>query len=471
MDSLLPSAELFKKAAGAEIFGDNSHFEIAVTDSRDAVQGSLFAALKGTKTDGHLYIDQAYTNGCRLFLVARSWFEHAHKSYTDACYIVVDETLAALQKTAGLWCSLMSGPQNVRNGKPLVKIGITGSSGKTTGKEIIASILSVSANVIKNPGNLNSEIGLPASLFRIRDYHEYAVFEMGINHIGEMDILADLYQPDIAVITLIGTAHIGLLGGTKQHIAHEKKQIAKYLNKNKGTLIVWEDDEYRDFLMKDIVHACTFGPRSCMAFEGARDLGAAGWMVTYSGKDVVFPLAGSHNLLNALAGIRVAELIKLSVGAIIQGLAQVEGVNSRTAIFQGKFTVVDDTYNANLESFAAGLALGKQLAGLHNLICIVGAMKELGCQTQAIHEQLGEIIAGIKPAHVFCYGEETTHTVQKAKDAGFDNICILNSHDEIVRGVLSYVHECDCVYLKGSRALMLDKVALVLKEKAGLYAS
>ncbi|HPD79714.1 MAG TPA: cyanophycin synthetase, partial [Spirochaetales bacterium] len=126
---------------------------------------------------------------------------------------------------------------------------------------------------------------------------------------------------------------------------------------------------------------------------------------------------------------------------------------------------------ANLESFSAGLALGKQLAGSHNLICIVGAMKELGEQSQVIHEKLGEIIAQVKPKRVICYGEETSYTIEKAKEFGYMNISITNSHEEIISSVLSCVNKDDCVYLKGSRAMMLDKVALALKEKAGIYAT
>lgn len=471
MADVLPSSVLFKEAVGAEIYGQTSHFECAVTDSRDAVNGSLFVALKGNNTDGHLYIDQAYANGCRLFLVSKNWFSAAANQYKDACYIVADDTLFALQQTAGLWCRMMSGPLEKRNGKSLVKIGVTGSSGKTTCKEIIASILSVSSKVIKNPGNLNSEIGLPASLFLIRDYHEYAVFEMGINRKGEMDLLADLYQPEIAVITLIGTAHIGLLGGTKRHIAEEKKKIAKYLSQNNGRLIVWEDDEFRDFLIKDIANAYTFGPRSSINFEGARDLGSQGWLIRYDGTETCFPLPGSHNLLNALAGIKIAELLSIRTADILKGLEQVEGAKSRTSICQGNFIIVDDTYNANLESFMAGFALGKQLAGSHRLICIVGAMKELGEQSQAIHEKLGELIAQVKPDSVICYGEETIYTIQKAKELGFMNIAMDNSHEEIISNVLAYVSKDDCVYLKGSRAMMLDKVALALQEKAGIHAS
>ncbi|HQK33343.1 MAG TPA: UDP-N-acetylmuramoyl-tripeptide--D-alanyl-D-alanine ligase [Spirochaetia bacterium] len=471
MDDMLPSAVLFKEAVGAEIYGNNSHFECAVTDSRDAINSSLFVALKGNNTDGHLYIDQAYTNGCRVFLVSRKWFSNAEHLHNDACYIVVEDTLFALQQTAAYWCRLMSAPQECRNGKPLVKIGVTGSSGKTTCKEIIASILSVSSKVIKNPGNLNSEIGLPASLFLIRNYHEYAVFEMGINHRGEMDLLADLYQPEVAIITLIGTAHIGLLGGTKQHIAEEKKKIAKYLSQNNGKLIVWEDDEFHDFLIKNITNAYTFGPRSSMNFEGARDLGSQGWLIRYNGTEAAFPLPGSHNLLNALAGIKTAELLGIHTADIVKGLEQVEAIKSRTSIYQGNFIIVDDTYNANLESFSAGLALGKQLAGSHNLICIVGAMKELGEQSQVIHEKLGEIIAQVKPKRVICYGEETSYTIEKAKEFGYMNISITNSHEEIISSVLSCVNKDDCVYLKGSRAMMLDKVALALKEKAGIYAT
>ena len=181
--------------------------------------------------------------------------------------IVVPDPLAALQQAAKAWRQRFPS---------LLRFGVTGSSGKTSVKELLAAIIAVKRHTVRNPGNLNSEIGLPASLLLIRPEHEAAVFEMGINRPGEMELLADLYEPDCAVVTTIGTAHIGVLGGTRQNIATEKRKItARFTGSQR--LVVPEDDDFRDFLLTGIKGAgFLHGLRSVDGFTGARDMGLEG---------------------------------------------------------------------------------------------------------------------------------------------------------------------------------------------------
>lgn len=461
----VPSTDLFVEAVGAEVTGKKAHFESVSTDSRMRGDNALFVAIRGANTDGHLYIDDAYKNGARVFLVSKEWISGKSELRADATYIVVASPLEALQKTAEYWCALVSGPRDERGGKTLVRIGVTGSSGKTTCKEIIASILSARFSVIKNPGNLNSDIGLASSLFLVRPSHEFAVFEMGINRVGEMRLLASMFRPDIAVITLIGSAHIGMLGGTKAHIAKEKKDISSFFPQGGGTLVFWEDDEFRDYLAEGMANACTFGPRSLPDFSGARDLGIDGWQIQYAGREIPFPLPGAHNLLNALAGIRVAELLGVDPSGVDEGLRSVEGVKSRTTVYKGKWVIVDDTYNANLESFRAGLAFGSSLARESRLLCVLGAMKELGEKSPELHEQLGALVAREAPAYAFCVGEDMQFAVDKARELGYDRIRLFASSEDLVAAVCAFANNQDCIYIKGSRALALDKVALALKER------
>ena len=280
-----------------------------------------------------------------------------------------------------------------------------------------------------------------------------------------MRLLASMFRPEIAVITLIGTAHIGMLGGTKAHIAEEKKAITSFFPQGGGTLVFWEDDEFRDFLAEGVANACTFGPRSLPDFTGARDLGAEGWLIQYAGKDIPFPLPGAHNLQNALAGIRVAELLGVETAKVDEGLRCVEGVKSRTTVYKGKCVIVDDTYNANLESFRAGLAFGASLARESRLLCVLGAMKELGEKSRELHEELGSLVAREAPAYAFCVGEDMRFAVEKARELGYSAIRLFTSSEELAASVCAFAKDHDCIYIKGSRALALDKVALELKER------
>ncbi|MDX9959622.1 MAG: Mur ligase family protein, partial [Spirochaetia bacterium] len=294
-------AAWFASAAGGTLVnGGDVVLSRVETDSRNVGPGALFVALKGERVDGHDFVQAAAKAGASALLVSSSWWAGSGSSSDFSCpLVVVSDPLTALQQAAKAW----------RQRFPkLLRFGVTGSSGKTSVKEMLAAIIGVKRNTVRNPGNLNSDIGLPSSLLLIRPEHEAAVFEMGINRPGEMDLLADLYEPDCAVVTNIGTAHIGVLGGTRQSIADEKRRItAKFTGSQR--LVVPEDDDFRDFLLTGLNGAgFLHGLRSVEGFSGARDMGLDGWLLSYGGTEIRLALPGAHNLRNALAAIRTASL-------------------------------------------------------------------------------------------------------------------------------------------------------------------
>ena len=265
-DLLLSGKNIAYTVDGVLIGADLSVADVQI-DSRECGKNSLFVPLKGENTDGHFFIEAAVAAGSSLCFVYRHYYLENKSFFAKTMekhrvsFLVVDDPLTALQKLAA---------GHLRKFQNLPVIGITGSSGKTTTKEILGSILSGYGDTAVSPGNLNSEIGLPIAALRIREGHKFAVFEMAMNSPGEMDVLVDIARPRYAAITNIGTAHVGLLG-SRDAIAEEKRKIFTYVNSS-GRGFLPEDDEYKEFLAE----ACNgpvdyFGSASTPGFEGFRD--------------------------------------------------------------------------------------------------------------------------------------------------------------------------------------------------------
>jgi len=245
-------------------------FSSVTVDSRTAREGSLFVALPGSNCDGHSFVEAAFRNGASAAIVERQKLETYKLSdiaeSMEKTLIIVDNSLEGLQKAAGAYLEKFPG---------LLKIAITGSSGKTTTKEIAAKIIGIEKRVTMNPGNYNSEIGLPLAVFNLRPGDEIGVFEMGMNHEGEIADLARVLNPDIALITNIGSAHIGILG-SKEAIAKEKKNIFSKFD-GKGVALLPADSPYRDFLAQGVRGRVSFyGENSFAELGGIRDLGLDG---------------------------------------------------------------------------------------------------------------------------------------------------------------------------------------------------
>jgi UDP-N-acetylmuramoyl-tripeptide--D-alanyl-D-alanine ligase len=444
------------QATGGVLKG-NLHARVSAVevDSRAVRPGALFVALLGERVDGHDYIGVALSGGASVVLACeKGWASRAgtlspQLERSGAAVVLVPDALAALQDAALAWR---------RRFPNLVRVGITGSSGKTTTKECLGSILDKRFKTAVNPGNLNSEIGLPQALFLLRAEHEVGVFEMGINHYGEMDALIRVWEPSHALITNIGTAHVGIFGSRKA-IAEEKKKIFASVPAA-GTALAWEDDEYLAFLREGIAAPLsTFGPRTLAGFEGAEDAGLDGWILSYCGKKIAFPLTGSHNLLDSLAAIAMARALGCEPGDMKAGLESVKPIFGRSEIFRGAVTVIQDCYNANPDSMEKALDFCDALSWEGRRVYVLGSMKELGQTSEQEHRALGRRAGASRADAILFFGSETASAAEEAHAAGFRGILAhTDDFDELARTAGTLVREGDLWFLKASRSMELERL-------------
>ncbi len=431
------------------------------TDSRKVKAGSLFIPLMGEVQDGHSYIPQALESGASVVFVdeahargSSALFAELAKRH-EASFIAVANTLAALQDAAKAY---------VERFPRLVKVGITGSSGKTTTKEITARILGVSRSVVMNEGNLNSETGLPLSAFSIRDHHEVGIFELGMNRRGEIHEIARVLRPSIALITNVGTAHIGILG-SKAAIAEEKKAI--FSNFDEGCVaLVPEDSEFLGFL-SDIPRGSvrSFGLRSTEGVEGWDDNGLEGSVIRYRGRDIAFGLPGAFNLMNAVAAIAIANELGASADDIKSGLESVTALFGRTEVMKGPVTIIRDCYNANPESMASAIDFCDSVVWKGKKVYVIGSMLELGDDSASAHRDVCARLARSSADRIFLFGDEMTAAGGELL-SGDGRVTLAASIEELRSLVTGECVTGDLVFLKGSRGMALERVSAALTEKA-----
>jgi UDP-N-acetylmuramoyl-tripeptide--D-alanyl-D-alanine ligase len=427
-----------------------------VVDSRLVEEGFLFVALSGQRVDGHDFIPQAFERGAAAVLCStehwnrrRGELEILLRNLRSVSLIEVADPLAGLQKMA---------KAHLRQFPKLLRIGVTGSNGKTTTKEILGAIIALDRPTVVSEGNLNSEIGLPLSCFRVTDRHRAAVFEMGINHAGEMDVLADIYRPDIAVITNIGSAHIGLLG-SREAIAREKRKIFSYFSGTQKAFI-YESEDYENLLSEELRGTVVrFGPTTTRGFEGSEDLGLDGTLIHWEGLQIRFPLFGAHNLRNALASISVSAKLDISKEHIKEGLEAVRPLFGRSQVIHGPVTVIQDCYNANPDSFEQVFAFISALPWPGRKIGVLGAMKELGQHSAEAHRRIGGQASASDFQGLFLFGEEMGSAYREIQDRAFKGTLRWMTDIESLRSSLqSYLREGDLLLIKGSRAAELERL-------------
>ena len=428
----------------------------AVTDSRAVTDGALFVALPGERTDGHRFLSQAAAAGAAVLLVAEKETgsragELSAIAAEHGCGIcAAPDTLAALQALARFHMGRLHA---------VTRIGVTGSNGKTTSKEIIGAILSRAASTVMNEGNLNSEIGLPQACFTVTDAHRYAVLEMGMNRAGEMDILADIVRPDLGLITNVGTAHIGMLG-SQDAIAAEKKKIFTHFD-GRQVAFLPEDERYRAFLADGVRgRVVLFGPRNTPGYEGGETRGLGGTTIHWEGSPVRFPLFGPHNLANALGAISVALELGVTRQDIRDGLEAVTPLFGRSQVVEGPVTVIVDCYNANPDSMEQAIGFLESLVWPRGRrIAVLGGMRELGGETGPAHAALGERLRGSDFDAVFLFGEEMEAAwTALAGSPAEKKTRWLTDIDELGAVVERFVRSGDIVLLKGSRGLELERL-------------
>ena len=460
---LLGWEALCKAVAGTFIcnYSPYQGFDSVTTDSRTVVDHALFIPLRGTQQDGHRYIEQALQQGAACVLADTVYLdaqENTQQILTfcqkhQAACIRVEHTLKALQDAAAAY--LEQFPQ-------LLKIGVTGSNGKTTTKELLASIFAQRYCTVKNEGNLNSETGLPLSVFTVTKEHEVGIFELGMNRKGEIGELAAVLKPNIAVITNIGTAHIGMLG-SKDAIAHEKKEIFSCFDENAVGFIP-DKDEYTAFL-KGTAHGKIFtysvDPAS-YTLEGL-----SGTEIRYKGQTIRLPLPGIHNVHNAFAAIAVAEYCNIPLQSIKAGIEQMRALFGRSQIIHGPVTYLLDCYNANPDSMHAGLALCADITVGGKKVYVLASMKELGSESAEAHRAVCKT-AFASDADALCFfGEEMcAAAAEQSKHSQKQFFCFKEAEADKLRDTLDdLLHRNDFVFLKGSRSLELEQFEPILQKE------
>lgn len=366
------------RAAGGRVAGCGQDAPLSggVIDSREAGPGLMFCALPGERADGHEYMRSALEKGAACCLAT-----HVPEGVTGPV-ILVDDVRSAMAKIAGACRD--------RLGIPVV--GITGSSGKTTAKEMCAAVLSQKYNTLKTEKNFNNELGVPLTLFRIGPEHGAAVVELGINHFGEMGRLGAMAKPDIAVYTLIGRSHLEALGDL-DGVLRAKGELVEHMPPD-GMLIVNGDDE-KLAAWRPARRKLTFGlGEGCdVRGVGFAPRGAEGSALTVlAGErriELFLPAYGRHLAYAALAAAAVGIELGLSDGQIAAGAADYAPVGRRARIIETpSLTVIDDCYNANPDSVKMAIASAGALGG--RLVCILGDMLELGEQSEQMHREVGE---------------------------------------------------------------------------------
>lgn len=467
---------------GGSCYG-NLDAEIAsvVVDSRMAGPGTLFVALPGDNVDGHDFIVDALQKGASAVLASLGRASEIkgriecevsagtlHKDMLrNACLVFVDEPLRALQLLAKDY------RRRMRN---LYRIGVTGSSGKTTTKECIGAALAFAypeGTVIMNEGNLNSDIGLALSMFTIRPEHRIGVFEMGMNRVGEMDELDEIYEPDLAVITNIGTAHIGIIGSREKIAAEKKKIFSRFTGKQTG--IVWEADDFKDFLESDVQGKIVeYGFNTTQGLQAVKDLGLSGWKIVWKNETIRFPLPGKHNLNNCLAALSVVSELEVNPTLAARGLEAVKPLFGRSEIFEGRIALIRDCYNANPDSMAAALDFVDSLEWAGRKICVLGSMLELGGSSEQEHRELGRRVADSNVDAAFFFGDEARFAYDEVSKLIFNTkqMAVFHTSDieELKKTVTDYLQQGDLVLVKGSRGMALERLTNVLFE-AGLVNS
>ena len=451
--------ENIEKACGGRYIGTEAEKKTevlgVVIDSRQVGSGYLFVAIPGEKVDGHKFIPDVFAKGAAAVLSEQQLEDPAGP------YILVESTTKALRDLAEYY----------RKSLDIKVVGITGSVGKTSTKEMIASVLSEKYKVLKTEGNYNNEIGLPLTIFKIRAEHEVAVLEMGISEFGEMHRLATMANPDICVITNIGLCHLENLK-TRDGILKAKTESFAHLKKDGIAILNGDDDKLSTIRQVGDKEPVFYGMEEKMEYRedakksvyatGVENLGLYGMQArihTPEGeRDVRIPIPGEHNVYNALAATAVGLSLGLSLDQISSGILKAKTIGGRTNLLNtGSMTVIDDCYNANPVSMKASLDVLRDAKG--RKVAILGDMGELGENEEQMHAEVGYHAAKNKIDLLICTGKISSHMAEAAMaNGGCGEVLQVPTMEALLTCLPSLIQSGDTVLVKASHFMHFEKV-------------
>lgn len=456
--------ELIKAVSGKIIQGDQDYSINKISiDSRTLIPGDLFFAIIGPSFDGHDFIIEAFNKGAVGAVICKSVSSLLQSEEIDKNKVIVEvkDTLSALQD----WS------KHYRDKFKTFNICVTGSNGKTTTKEIIAHILSQEVSLLKTSGNYNNEIGIPLTLLQLNKSHKILVVEMGMRGLGEIKTLANFIPPDLAVITNIGEAHIGLLG-SKDNIFKAKSELLQSLDKD-GIAIINRDDPYF-FKMWEIVKykkIYTFGieNKSDIVARNIRMVSDKGMRFTLEMKndksrEIYFPLLGRYNIYNALAAVAVAFALGIELDLIERRLSSFKPLDMHMQLsnFYNGIKILNDSYNASPISVKSALETLAEAAQNNRKIAILGDMLELGEKSDFYHKEIGKEVVKLSIDILITVGEGGKIIAQSSKDEGMAKEQVFsfkkNEKKNLAKKLLNLIKPGNFVLLKGSREMKMEDI-------------
>ncbi|MDO4622460.1 MAG: UDP-N-acetylmuramoyl-tripeptide--D-alanyl-D-alanine ligase [Eubacteriales bacterium] len=431
------------------------------TDSRKAEKNFLFAAIRGERVDGHRFVPQVLAGGAAVLV-------EQEEAAGEGPAVLVESTLQALKDLAEFYLKQLN--------RPLV--GIVGSVGKTSTKEMVAAVLSVKYRVLKTIGNFNNEIGVPLTAFRMREEDEIGVLEMGINHFGEMRRLAKVVCPDTVVMTNIGTAHMEFLQ-SRDGILQAKSEVFEYMGEDAHIVLNGDDDKLSLIEEKNGVIPVRFGIGE-NGFSHVNDIwadeieskGLLGISCRIHMGDESFlvdiPAPGIHMVSNALAGAAVGRIYGLTAAEIKQGIENYEALPGRFHIIRSEnLVLVDDCYNANPASMKASLAVLKESQG--RKVAILGDMGELGEKENELHAEVGVYAAGLPIDALYAVGPMSAHMAEAARMYALSSgnemaVRWFADREELTAAIPELIQAGDAVLIKASHYMQFEKIVQALQE-------
>jgi UDP-N-acetylmuramoyl-tripeptide--D-alanyl-D-alanine ligase len=445
-------------ACGGIYYGDEESYYQEVSsvtiDSRSIQKDCLFVAIRGARVDGHMFIPQSIHDGA-LCAVSEKRIENA--SYP---YIMVNSCAQALRDIA----------EHYRRSLHLKVIGISGSVGKTSTKEMIASVVGQKYNILKTEGNFNNEIGLPLTIFRIKEEHEVAVLEMGISDFGEMERLAKIAHPDICVLTNIGCAHLEQLK-SREGILKAKSEMFLFMNPKGDIILNGDDDMLQSFAPANRIEPIFFGLGKECTYSASQveDMGLKGTAATFSTPDSAFSahisIPGAHMVYNALAAIAVGRVLNMNDTEIKTGIEALVPLAGRNNLIETDFcTIIDDCYNANPASMKASLDVLCKAEG--RTVAILGDMFELGPKEREMHNEVGQYAAKAGINQLISIGDLSKEIARGATDISLDmDIYHFETKDEFLIHIDSLIKKNDTILIKASHGMEFPELVDVLKKR------
>ncbi len=440
------------QAINADFSGSDVLFTGVSKDSRDIHPGDLYVALKGERFDGHRFLAEVAEAGAAAALVSEP-------QALELPQVQVADTREALGQMAAHWA------QQWREKTGGKMIGITGSNGKTTVKEMCRRILvdaTADDAVLSTKGNLNNEIGLPMTLLELREQHRYAVIEMGASHVGDIDYLTRIARPDVAVLNNAGSAHLEGFGSL-ENVARTKAEIYNGLNEN-GIAIINEDDLFaaywREYCEKQTQAKKIIGfsmqDSSADVYAEAIDNGA--YLLRASGDQVQLKLQvpGRHNVMNALAATAATLSLGIELSSIADSLSSFENIAGRLSIKRAAngCQLIDDSYNANPLSVASAIDVLAQMAPDGNSVLVLGDMAELGEKSQALHAEVGQQAKAAGIGALYATGKFSRFAVEAFGNDGF----YFEQKNDLIEALRKSLTGSEVVLVKGSRSAAMEEV-------------